>query len=449
MRRIALLIIGAVALLGAAPMSAQAAHFELDRSTFATALTAGPEGAIWFLAEKPEYQGLILGKMTAGGEATETQLPGGVPPADRYDRSVAIVAGPDGNLWFGERDAVGRSTAAGEVTSFPLAAGASSPTAMTVGPDGNVWFAERDASRIGRITPAGQVEEFPLSAGREPSGIALGSDGNLWFTEGAVDKIGRITPAGAITEFAVPGKRLELDSIAAGPDGNLWFAEEGRPRVGRITPRGKVTQFKVPTETGTDNIVAGPGGLLYFTSAAQIAAIAPSGKVSWPSCLVRFCSRAPGPLALGPDGRLWAAAGRQECIDLCGGGTAIGLSEYPGLVEPYALPPLRVGIGPRLRPLEGNRTSAVVACGLAHGCRGTLQLGWTVDRHEVGVFQVLAHTTYRLRNGQTKSIPFTFSRKFAAKLRTYDDYHLAVHAEDKSGVEAQRGFWLSGRWAHS
>src|SRR5262249_5947220 len=116
----------------------------------------------------------------------------------------AITAGPDGNLWFTEAAAnkIGRITPGGVVTE--VAAGISprsGPAAITAGPAGNLWFTEFDGNRIGRITPAGVVTEFSrgISPDSEPLGIAAGPDGNLWFAE--ANAIGRITPTGVVTEY--------------------------------------------------------------------------------------------------------------------------------------------------------------------------------------------------------------------------------------------------------
>ncbi|HEX4463269.1 MAG TPA: hypothetical protein VH042_01355 [Solirubrobacterales bacterium] len=407
----------------------------------AKALVAGPDGAVWFVATgdfERHANEMVLGKVTAGGQVTEIQLSAQMPRVKEMGRIQTIVAGPDGNLWFGEQEGIGRSTTAGEVTSFPLPADASTPTGMAIGPDGNVWFTEGAASRIGRITPNGQFTQFPLPPGRQPSGIVAGPDGNLWFTERAANTIGQIAPSGRIAEFHVPGRgvKLKLNSIAAGPDGNLWFGEEGVPRVGRITPAGVVTHFAVPSGGGTRAIISGPGGLLWFASNFQIGAISPSGAISWPSCPFG-CASEPETLALGPEGRLWTASGTMQCLGLCGGGTAIGLAREPGQVVPYALSPLQLAIGPRLAPIRRGRTSLTVACGLKRGCAGTLRLGWYVVRNHKSRFQPLSQADYELRQGESKRISLPISRKIATLLRKQKP-KLTAMAGDEPGPVARR-----------
>ena len=452
MKRAAALLM--VAMFAAVPAAAQAKECEgpslagecgpylLDRATWANALTAGPDGAVWFVAEAAEGPSFNLGKVTLAGKVTEFPLSVPAPPSHNYRRPGTIAAGSDGNLWFGERDAIGRSTTAGEVTSFALSAGASAPTSMSVGPDGNVWFTEGAASRIGRITPGGEILEFQLPGGRRPSGITAGPDGNLWFTERGSNRIGRITLVGEVKEFVIPGPPAKLASIAAGSDGNLWFTEAALPRVGRITPNGLVTQFRVPTVSGTKAIVAGPGGLLYFSSGPEIGAISTTGEISWPSCLLGSCNAEVQALALGPDGQLWAASGRESCPSICGGGTGLYYGSLPGSVSPFTLPPPRLEIGPRLTRLHGRRTTLTVACGLEGGCRGTLQLGFYVVRNHRSAFRTLSEVPIDLHQKESRRITLTFSAKTAASLHRYKQTHLLALANGADGTHARRGLEL-------
>ena len=162
-----------------------------------------------------------------------------------------ITGGPDGNLWFAERNAnkIGRITpAGGRSPNSRCPPPPASPTASSGGPDGNVWFTEDTGNKIGRITPAGVITEFPLpTAGSAPVGITAGPDGNLWFTERVANKIGRITTAGVDHRVHDPHRGSGPRAITAGPDGNLWFTEISGNKIGRITPAGAITEFPIPT----------------------------------------------------------------------------------------------------------------------------------------------------------------------------------------------------------
>jgi virginiamycin B lyase len=117
-----------------------------------------------------------------------------IPTANSFP--VGITAGPDGAVWFVESggNSIGRITTAGVVTEFRIPTANSTPIGITAGPDGALWFTENGANKIGRITTAGIITEFPVpTANSDLVGITAGPDGALWFTEFLGNKIGRIT----------------------------------------------------------------------------------------------------------------------------------------------------------------------------------------------------------------------------------------------------------------
>lgn len=233
-------------------------------------IVAGPDGNLWFGGTNGR-----IGQITPTGVVA--QFTAGMEP-------YGVAAGPDGNLWVansGSRagdpggGSIARITPSGAATQFTLGITPGAyPYGITAGPDGNLWFTEYygdkggfTSGKVGRITPAGAVTEFPiadLNAGARPQMITGGPDGNVWFTEQIGRQIGRITPAGALTYFALSG--LASD-ITTGPDGNLWFTETSGDRVGRITPAGVVTEFSVGISSNAQPraITAGPDGNMWFT----------------------------------------------------------------------------------------------------------------------------------------------------------------------------------------
>jgi streptogramin lyase len=282
----------------------------------ATAITAGPDGNVWFT----DPVAGTVGRITPSGQVTEFTTPfGGAGP---------ITAGPDGNLWFSTAGlraspAIARITPTGQIITFALPDSLASISALTAGPDGNVWFTENvypTGEKVGRITPTGQITEFTIPVPPGVSGstgdITTGPDGNLWFAHdgilamitptgalrdhvadnvpgvittgpdgnlwasgpqfdpqtGAVigDVIERISLSGSVTTFNVGTTSGSATSIAAGPDGNLWFTESGADQIGRITPAGQITLFTVPTSgSQPTGIAAGPNGNIWFTEAAS------------------------------------------------------------------------------------------------------------------------------------------------------------------------------------
>lgn len=81
--------------------------------------------------------------------------------------AYSLTPGPDGNVWFtnhttrslpnvGTPPAIGRITPGGEITEYR--AGmlyASSPDGIVAGPDGALWFTDRELHAIGRLVPEG------------------------------------------------------------------------------------------------------------------------------------------------------------------------------------------------------------------------------------------------------------------------------------------------------
>jgi streptogramin lyase len=266
----------------------------------------------------------------------------------------SIAAGPDGNLWFTERDAnkvgmINPSTHA--VSEFPVPTANSWPIGITVGPDGNVWFTEAATGNIGVINPTTHsISEFPthsasiwpITSGPDgnlwlgpaeinptthvfnsfgqptPSndyGIAAGADGNLWFTEYDAGQIGMINPTThAVTEFAIPRSGPAPDAITAGPDGNLWFTDDGNngtgSYIGMINPATHaITEFPA-TPYGIDawdGITSGPVGDLWFTdNAGALETINPTTHVIT-SYVIPNTGSSPLGIASGPDGNIWFA----------------------------------------------------------------------------------------------------------------------------------------------
>jgi streptogramin lyase len=77
---------------------------------------------------------------------------------------LVIVALVSGFVWFTAHQASptggnpaahtgGSPAAASGITEFPLPAGGG-PGGIAKGPDGNLWFTERDGDKIGRISPS-------------------------------------------------------------------------------------------------------------------------------------------------------------------------------------------------------------------------------------------------------------------------------------------------------
>jgi virginiamycin B lyase len=264
-------------------------------------ISPGPDGAIWFT----ERDAGRIGRLDRDGTMTEfAGLAGGATPEH-------LTAGPDGNLWFTDpgTNQIGQITPGRAVTEYPVPTPASDPQGITAGPDGAVWFTEHAADRVGRIDRTGQVTEYTAPWLRpRPSGfgaMVAGPDGALWFTEQSVGAIGRVTTDGGFQEFALPCGG-EPYALTAGPDGNLWFTE--RPtRVGRITPHGHITEFSQVFNSFAGGITAGRDGALWLEvnntiGLPQLGRITPDGAETFVEIAVPIPL---GDITTGPDGSLW------------------------------------------------------------------------------------------------------------------------------------------------
>lgn len=272
------------------------------------AIVAGPDGNLWFV----ELTGRKVGRITPTGTLTEIPIPGSFILS-------GIAVGSDGNIWFsdGFNPQVGNiNPGTLAVTTFPIVQNANA-TGITAGPDGALWFAEQGAQKVGRITTAGVITEFPTGPNTDPWRITTGADGNLWFSNAAYSFIGRMTTAGVVTLFPIPSGAV-AGYLAPGPDGNVWFVEgtiaPSARLVARITPAGVITEYST---TGFPmGIAQGPDGRMWIREngggpSKKIGAITTAGVLSeygLPGV------GGGGGITSGPDGALWVTGQNSDDI---------------------------------------------------------------------------------------------------------------------------------------
>lgn len=232
-------------------------------------LVVARDGSVWVTTVGP-----AIARLTPNGHLVGYPIPksepfriggtGEVSPA-------ALTAGPDGAIWFHEVDAdrVGRITRDGKVTEYPLPDRDrmhTNPEGMAVGADGAIWFSETLKMRMGRIDPKTfAITEFPIPpspAGVGAASVTAGPDGALWF-DGGGPGLGRMTMGGDVTLFPLPWQgQYRPNSITAGPDDRMWFIDGRWGKVVRMTLQGEVSELPP---------VADPKGL-YAASLEQMTA---------------------------------------------------------------------------------------------------------------------------------------------------------------------------------
>src|SRR5215210_2572832 len=171
---------------------------------------------------------ILLLAAPASAEPTVTEFSDGLTAGAGL---ADIVRGPDGNLWFAEKDAnkLGRVAPGNPpvITEFPLPIGFTQPFNITVGPDNKIWAtATNGAPAVVRIDPA-NTANFEGDGGyglsNPAAGIASGPDGKIWLgSQGGV--LARIDPAtmNEETDSDIEVTGFNIRNLAPGPDGNVW-----------------------------------------------------------------------------------------------------------------------------------------------------------------------------------------------------------------------------------
>lgn len=284
----------------------------------------------------------------------------GNPTVNSYPVSFGavdgLVSGTNNDLWAVGDGIIADVSTSGSVihSSTPSAF----PIGITFGSDGNLWAADSANNAILLINPA-DATSTSYASGITGTGlwdITLGADGNLYFTEratcesGAGYCIGRVTPArnGAnsptITEqlLGTPVNQSShlgtgSEGIVTGPDGNLWFTETNG-YVGTIDTNFDPSSFKeYATGTGrADWIASAPDGNLWVSDTGhdKIIVMNTSGTV------VNTISvpYTPNKLTVGPDGNVWIACTQGAILRISTDGSYTQSSVTAGVVgAPYAI----------------------------------------------------------------------------------------------------------------
>ncbi|HEY1919840.1 MAG TPA: hypothetical protein VGH27_30070 [Streptosporangiaceae bacterium] len=302
------------------------------------ALTAGPDGALWFINNAG------IGRITTVGAVTTMSLPA------EYRWSTAtptsITTGSDGALWFTSvYGPIGRLTTGGTLTAY-LGSGINSTTSVAAGPGRSVWFSTDDGL-IGQATPTGKTSLFALPDGLAiyfSNNFATGPDGSLWFNylnDGANSAygyggVGHLTLSGILTLYTIPGSAgASLWGITVDPDhGTVWFSSI-TSQIFSMTSSGKLTTYASTAIDQPTSLTPGPGGAIWFTnySGDTVAKITPSGRIT---SYYGYGISEPGTIAAAPHkAAVWFT---DEGNDSVGELTPSGAITYRNLDDPAAGP---------------------------------------------------------------------------------------------------------------
>lgn len=176
--------------IGRVTTSGSFTEYQLSTGAESCCLAVGPDGAIWvtqYGADTPK-----ITRVTTAGQLTAYLSPNQSFPQNLAEifaaTSVAtgITAGPDGALWFvSQTGFMTRVTTSGVYSGYEtVSAGVGPAYAVVAGPDGALWFTEPTLDLIGRMTTAGSLHTYAApSPNGDPGAIVVGPDHNLWVTE--------------------------------------------------------------------------------------------------------------------------------------------------------------------------------------------------------------------------------------------------------------------------
>lgn len=297
-------------------------------------ITQGADGNMWFTDQgRPTAAGTELpaiGRVTASGTITEYPIPGASCSASSCNSTPGtIVAGPQNNVWFTDTSGagtIGRATPAGVVTEYGKLGGAfvGVPSGLTQGPGGFLYFSACSPAIVD-VAPDGTVASGGTTcSGAKETHIVVPSSGHVWWIYRSIadahvyEEDVNPLPGSQIHAFALPHMPTAL---IEGPDGNLWYAfvyGSSAPvfGIGRITlPPPGAPSSTAPTVNE-------------FTAGLHVG----SNPVSDPSSLITS-------LAAGPDGNVWFTDGTcQGGNDPRLGWCAIGRITPAGQITEYPIP---------------------------------------------------------------------------------------------------------------
>ena len=254
-----------------------------------------------------------LGRVTAQGAVTMTQLPGdpSVSPDD-------VVVDRSGAVWINDTRSASVSQVASDGTLATHMVGDPSPRTgrnrpssgirLAIGPDGEVWYARSHPTReigrldggthfaipddvgdvvrlrgdktgfwfvassgIGRVDVKGRFtlllaasQISPAILASRQAVIAPAGDGTAWIAIGT--RIVHASARGVLRDLALPNVTLTVRAAAVGCDGALYVAEPV-PQIARIAPDGRIDEM--PIDLSIDGIVTGADCRIWFTGGSN------------------------------------------------------------------------------------------------------------------------------------------------------------------------------------
>ncbi len=221
------------------PTTKAVGEYAVPSGSNPSTITVDPQGNIWF--SEPGTKRI--------GEFSPND-PNSINQYDIPGTPSGIAAEADGSIWFSEAVTVNFNTTykigvfspSTDTVTAQYAIPSGSGGALIAGPDGNVWFT--NGSNIASVTESGTFSQYPIPNATTVA-LTSGPDGNVWFTASGVynyntdiqypNVIGVVTltaaasptqlavstqPPGSVTAAKGFGLVVSVDNAAGNPDLN-------------------------------------------------------------------------------------------------------------------------------------------------------------------------------------------------------------------------------------
>jgi virginiamycin B lyase len=219
--------------------------FQLPEGSRPHDAAPGPEGQIWYTAQRQGALGII--DIATGAVR---QVPLGEKSAPH-----GVVLGPDGKAWItdGGQNAIVRydpATEAIEVWKLPEDTGYANLNTGAFDGDGVHWFTGQNGIYGEVDGDSGAVIVYEDPKGRGPYGIDDTPDGTVWYSSLAGSHLARIQrPSGEVSLVEPPDAGAGLRRVWSDSTGKLWASGWNSGKLYRFDPEtGEWDQWTLPGE---------------------------------------------------------------------------------------------------------------------------------------------------------------------------------------------------------
>ncbi len=245
MRRLTFVFASMLALLAAAPASAQTVrYYPVPAGSGPHDVAPAPDGTVWYTAQRSG----ALGRLDPATGRTEHIALG------RGSAPHGVIVGPDGAAWVTDSglNAVVRVDAKTKaVKVFPLPDGTPYVNMNTAAFDGSgvLWWTGQ-SGYYGSVDPAGGATRvWPAPRGRGPYGIAATPKGEIYYVSLAGNHLAHVdTRTGHATVIEPPTPNQGARRVWSDSKGRLWISEWLSGQVSRYDPAAKQWQQWKPAE---------------------------------------------------------------------------------------------------------------------------------------------------------------------------------------------------------